>query len=91
MISDESPEDLPDPLIDDFAEELAPIEAAPEPDPEPINFPTVAVTAGTDEILAFEEAQMADESEAEDADDDAGGMADLMMLLPFLGILSVFM
>lgn len=91
VISDESPEDLPDPLIDDFAEELAPIEAAPEPDPEPINFPTVAVTAGTDEILAFEEAQMADESEAEDADDDAGGMADLMMLLPFLGILSVFM
>ena len=88
VISDEAPEDLPDPLIDDFADEPMPTEAAPEP--ETVDFPTVAVTALQDETLAFEEATALEESEAED-DDEATGMADLMMFLPFLGILSMFM
>lgn len=88
VISDEAPEDLPDPLIDDFADEPMPTEAAPEP--ETVDFPTVAVTALQDETLALEEATALEESEAED-DDEATGMADLMMFLPFLGILSMFM
>ncbi|MCR9107568.1 MAG: type I secretion protein [Rhodobacteraceae bacterium] len=91
VISDESPEDLPAPLIDDFAEEVVPTEAAPEPAPEAISFPTVAFSAEIDEALAYEEAQLAEDGAAEDEDDDASGMADLMMLLPFLGILSMFM
>ncbi len=87
VISDEAPEDLPDPLIDDFTDATAPTETTVEP--EIINFPTVAATAVEDETLALEQAEAL---EFEDSDDsDAGGMADLMMFLPFLGILAMFM
>ncbi|MEN8682602.1 hypothetical protein [Marivita sp.] len=87
VISDEAPEDLPDPLIDDFTDATAPTETTVEP--EIINFPTVAATAVEGETLALEQAEAL---EFEDSDDsDAGGMADLMMFLPFLGILAMFM
>lgn len=87
VISDEAPEDLPDPLIDDFTDATAPTETTVEP--EIINFPTVAATAVEDETLALEQAEAL---EFEDSDDsDAAGMADLMMFLPFLGILAMFM
>ncbi|MDP4992086.1 MAG: hypothetical protein NWQ37_12895, partial [Marivita lacus] len=89
VISNESPESLPDPLIDDFADETEAMDPAPAP--AGIDFPTVAATAGAAETLAFEEAQAVAETEAEEEDDDAGGMADLMMFLPFLGILAMFM
>ncbi len=89
VISNESPESLPDPLIDDFADETDAMDPAPAP--AGIDFPTVAATAGAAETLAFEEAQAVADTEAEEEDDDAGGMADLMMLLPFLGILAMFM
>ncbi|MEN8657546.1 MAG: hypothetical protein ABF313_05870, partial [Marivita sp.] len=85
--SDEAPEDLPDPLIDDFTDATAPTETTVEP--EIINFPTVAATAVEGETLALEQAEAL---EFEDSDDsDAAGMADLMMFLPFLGILAMFM
>lgn len=87
VISDEAPEDLPDPLIDDFTDATAPTETTVEP--EIINFPTVAATAVEGETLALEQAEAL---EFEDSDDsDAAGMADLMMFLPFLGILAMFM
>ncbi len=89
VISNQSPESLPDPLIDDFADETEAMDPAPAP--AGIDFPTVAATAGAAETLAFEEAQAVAETEAEEEDDDAGGMADLMMFLPFLGILAMFM
>ncbi|WP_292308813.1 type I secretion protein [Marivita sp.] len=90
VISEESPEDLPDPMIDDFSDVSAPTEAAAAP--EAINFPTVAATAGEEERIAleFEEAQAAEDDDAAN-DDDAGGVTDLMMFLPFLGILAAFM
>jgi hypothetical protein len=67
----------------------APIEAAPEP--AGIDFPTLAVTSGVEETLAFEDARAAEDSDTDEGDDDAGGVADLMMFLPFLGILAMFM
>jgi hypothetical protein len=96
VISDEAPEALPDPLIDNFTDEVLPSEAAGDPAAEPvsepaaIDFPTVAATAGTAETLAFEEVTALEDSETEE-DDETAGMADLMMFLPFLGILGLFM
>ena len=96
VISDEVPDDLPDPLIDNFTDEVLPSEAAadiaaePASEPDAIDFPTVAVTAGDAEMMAFEEAAALEDSESDD-DGDAGGVADLMMFLPFLGILAAFM
>lgn len=96
VISDEAPEALPDPLIDNFTDEVLPSEAAVDPAAEPvsepaaIDFPTVAATAGTAETLAFEEVTALEDSETEE-DDETAGMADLMMFLPFLGILGLFM
>ena len=96
VISDEAPEALPDPLIDNFTDEVLPSEAAGDPAAEPvsepaaIDFPTVAATAGTAETLAFEEVTALEDSETEE-DDETAGMADLMMFLPFLGILAMFM
>lgn len=85
VISNEAPEDLPEPMIDPFTEE-----SAVEADDTVVQFPTVAATAGTDEFLAAEEAQALDDSES-DEDDDMGGMADLVAVLPFLGLLALFM
>lgn len=96
VISDEAPEALPDPLIDNFTDEVLPSEAALDPAAEPasepaaIDFPTVAATAGIAEALAFEEVTALEDSETEE-DDETAGMADLMMFLPFLGILAMFM
>ncbi|MBO6883547.1 MAG: hypothetical protein JJ869_08200 [Marivita sp.] len=96
VISDELPEALPDPLIDNFTDEVLPSEAAVDPAAEPvsepaaIDFPTVAATAGIAETLAFEEVTALEDSETEE-DDETAGMADLMMFLPFLGILAMFM
>lgn len=96
VISDEAPEALPDPLIDNFTDEVLPSEAAVDPAAEPasepaaIDFPTVAATAGIAETLAFEEVTALEDSETEE-DDETAGMADLMMFLPFLGILAMFM
>ncbi len=85
VISNEAPEDLPEPMIDPFTEE-----SAVEADDTVVQFPTVAATAGTDEFLAAEEAQALDDRES-DEDDDMGGMADLVAVLPFLGLLALFM
>lgn len=85
VISNEAPEDLPEPMIDPFTEE-----SAVDADDTVVQFPTVAATAGTDEFLAAEEAQALDDSES-DEDDDMGGMADLVAVLPFLGLLALFM
>lgn len=96
VISDEAPEALPDPMIDNFTDEVLPSEAAIDPaaepasGPESIDFPTVAATAGIAETLAFEEAMALADSETEE-DDETAGLADLMMFLPFLGILAMFM
>ncbi|WP_416881826.1 type I secretion protein [Marivita sp.] len=96
VISDEAPEALPDPLIDNFTDEVLPSEAAVDPAAEPasepaaIDFPTVAATAGIAETLAFEEVTALEDSETEE-DDGTAGMTDLMMFLPFLGILAMFM
>lgn len=88
VISEESPEDLPEPMIDDFSENDPALDPANAP--SGIDFPTVEAS-GIEETLAFEEAQ-AVEFDAEDEDDgDAGGIADLMMALPFLGLLAMFM
>ncbi len=85
VISNEAPEDLPEPMIDPFTEE-----SAVDADDTVVQFPTVAATAGTDEFFAAEEAQALDDSES-DEDDDMGGMADLVAVLPFLGLLALFM
>ncbi|WP_439522841.1 type I secretion protein [Marivita sp.] len=85
VISNEAPEDLPEPMIDPFTEE-----SAVEADDTVVQFPTVAATAGTDEFLAAEEAQALDDSESDEGD-DMGGMADLVAVLPFLGLLALFM
>lgn len=111
VISDDAPDALPDPMIDDFADQTPPVEAAPAeatqtpdiadapvapeqievaPEPDATVFPTVAATAGVAETLAFEEVQAAEDDDTDDGD-DAGGMADLMMFLPLLGLLAAFM
>ena len=129
VISDEAPDALPDPMIDDFTDQTPPVETAPvetapvetapvdeapvetspveaavveeapvedapieaAPEPAGIDFPTLAVTSGVEETLAFEDARAAEDSDTDEGDDDAGGVADLMMFLPFLGILAMFM
>ncbi len=111
VISDDAPDALPDPMIDDFADQTPPVEAAPAeatqtpdiadapvapeqtevaPEPDATVFPTVAATAGVAETLAFEEVQAAEDDDTDEGD-DAGGMADLMMFLPLLGLLAAFM
>lgn len=129
VISDEAPDALPDPMIDDFTDQTAPVETVPveptpvetapveeapvettpveavvveeapvedalieaAPEPAGIDFPTLAATSGVEETLAFEDARAAEDSDTDEGDDDAGGVADLMMFLPFLGILAMFM
>ncbi len=96
VISEDAPDELPEPLIDAFTDEAA-VEVEPEVTEFPtaastqgIDFPTVPAAAGIDEVMAAEEAQLFEDSEPEE-DDDMGGMADLMMFLPFLGLLAAFM
>jgi hypothetical protein len=103
VISDEAPEDLPEPMIDPFTEESAveaeeaPVEAEEAPvetERSPVEaeeadlpFPTVPATAITDETLAAEEAAAMDEADSDDDD----GMADILAAIPFLGLLALFM
>ena len=69
--------------------EAAPVQvAAVEATPAVIDFPTVASTAGGGAFAVAEDAEPVEDS---DDDGDMGGMADLMMLLPFVGLLAVFM
>ena len=69
--------------------EAAPVQvAAVAATPAVIDFPTVASTAGGDAFAVAEDAEPVEDS---DDDGDMGGMADLMMLLPFAGLLAVFM
>ncbi|WP_439124323.1 type I secretion protein [Marivita sp.] len=96
VISEDAPDELPEPLIDAFTDEAA-VEVEPEVTEFPtaastqgIDFPTVPAAAGIDEVMAAEEAQLFEDNEPEE-DDDMGGMADLMMFLPFLGLLAAFM
>ncbi|MGJ8603887.1 MAG: type I secretion protein [Marivita sp.] len=95
VISDEAPEALPDPLIDPFVEGTAGEPSAEtgtqtEADAPDANFPTVAVTQSAREFLAAEEAAATD-AEQEDDDDGMDGLGDLIAVLPFLGLLALFM
>ena len=96
VISSEAPEDLPEPMIDPFVEqapldaEEAPVEteqAPVEAEEADLPFPTVPATAIADETLAAEEAEAMEEDDGEDDD----GMADMLAVLPFLGLLALFM
>ena len=71
-------------------EAVAPEQTEVAPDPADTVFPMVAATEGVAETLAFEEAQAAEDDGSDDGD-DAGGLADLMMFMPLLGILAAFM
>lgn len=84
LISEDAPEDLPNPLIDAFRDDGADAggEAAPE-------FPTVPFSARMSEEFAAEDADAAEDDDEGESDMD--GMADLLAALPLLGLLALFM
>lgn len=86
VISTDAPETLPEPMIDPFTEETA-----IQPDDTGLDFPRFASTAATDEVLAMEEAAAFDAEESDEDDDGMGGLAELMVALPFLGLMALLM
>ncbi|MCL3883672.1 hypothetical protein [Marivita sp. GX14005] len=81
LISQEAPEDLPDPMIEaDAAEAIAP----------EMPLPTIPFDAAEQERLAAQQSDEMAEEETED-EGDLAGLGDLMAAIPFLGLLAYFM
>jgi hypothetical protein len=84
LISEQAPEDLPNPLIDPYIED----DLSPETD---AGLPTVSFAERSSEFVADEEADEADAAEQDEGDSEMDGMADLLAMIPVLGLLALFM
>jgi hypothetical protein len=84
LISEEAPEDLPEPMIDPFVEEDQPSETD-------AGIPTLPFSERSSAELAAQEAEEAEEADQDEGEDDMDGMADLLAMIPLLGLLALFM